>query len=78
MRLPSELRAESDELFREQIAPLLETHCVQCHRAQAAESGLRLDHPSGVIDGGDRGPAVQEGDPNRSWLYRAVHPEDDP
>ena len=70
-------RQRSAEVFTDQVAVLLETHCVRCHGPQQQESGLRLDQAELLSRGGDRGAAVVAGDPQTSLLYRAVTPADD-
>ncbi len=62
--------------FREQIEPLLETHCLGCHSHDAGEmeNGLTLDSRSGWAEGGDSGPAVVPGNPEESLLIQAIRP----
>ena len=49
------------------MLPLLKKHCYECHshEAEAAEGGLVLDSRSGWKVGGDSGPAVVPGRPNK-------------
>jgi hypothetical protein len=49
-------------------------HCYKCHSAttRTAKGGLRLDSRDGLRKGGDGGPAVVPGDPDRSLLLKAV------
>jgi hypothetical protein len=60
--------------FEESVLPLLKKHCYECHshEAEAAEGGLVLDSRSGWKVGGDSGPAVVPGRPNKSLLLTAV------
>ncbi len=53
-------------------------HCYQCHSAAAktVEAGLWLDSRPGVLRGGESGPAVVAGEPDRSRLIRAVRYDD--
>jgi hypothetical protein len=64
-------------LFREQIEPVLKKSCYQCHSGEAKqlEGGLRLDHPAGMLRGGDSGPAVVPRKPNESLLIQALRHE---
>ncbi|MEI7687163.1 MAG: PSD1 and planctomycete cytochrome C domain-containing protein, partial [Planctomycetota bacterium] len=62
------------------IRPALAEHCYQCHSAAAAKdkklkAGLFLDTASGVRKGGDSGPAVAVGDPEKSLLMHALRGE---
>jgi len=63
-----------EEFFAEYIEPMLETHCYDCHSHDSGEAsgGLVLDSKVGWSVGGDSGPAVVPGDPNKSPLWTAV------
>ncbi|MGE4620255.1 MAG: c-type cytochrome domain-containing protein, partial [Planctomycetota bacterium] len=69
-----ELTPASLEHFEREVRPLLVQRCYSCHssRSEKIESGLRLDHKMGVLEGGTRGPALVPGDPGASLLLRAV------
>jgi hypothetical protein len=65
--------------FEEHIRPLLAEHCYQCHSRQAKNlrGGLRLDSREDWAKGGDNGPVIIAGDPDRSLLIQAVRYTDD-
>ncbi|MYB19909.1 MAG: DUF1553 domain-containing protein [Holophagales bacterium] len=67
---------EDLEFFEQKIRPVLVEHCYTCHNStELAESGLRLDHRDGLLQGGMRGPAIEPGKPRSSLLLRAMtHP----
>jgi len=60
--------------FESNIRPVLVKHCCECHSNQSgsSEGGLRLDTREAVRAGGDRGPAVVPGSPEKSILFTAV------
>ena len=62
------------EFFEKHIRPVLVESCYKCHSAQAEKlkGGLLLDTREGVLKGGDTGPAVIPGDPEKSLLIKAV------
>ncbi len=62
------------EFFEKHIRPVLVEHCYKCHSAQAEKlkGGLLLDTRDGVLKGGDTGPALLPGDPDKSLLIKAV------
>ncbi len=62
------------EFFETKIRPVLVQHCYECHSAKAKKvrGGLRLDSRARLLAGGDRGPAVVPGDPDKSLLLEAV------
>jgi hypothetical protein len=62
------------DFFEKKVRPLLAARCYGCHGAAAAKvrGGLRLDSREAILAGGNSGPAVVPGDPNRSLLIKAV------
>lgn len=60
------------EFFEKEIRPLLVTKCYECHSGAEANGGLRLDAKDFVIKGGDSGPALAPGEPDKSLLIEAV------
>ena len=65
--------------FVKDVQPVLELHCVVCHREGHIKGGLRLDRKSEAIKGGDSGPGIIPGNPDRSPVYTTtiVGPEDE-
>ena len=62
-----------DPGFTESIAPLLAARCLGCHAAdEEISGGLRLDLRDGWAQGGDSGPAIVPGEPEQSFLVRAI------
>jgi mono/diheme cytochrome c family protein len=59
------------EHFEGRIRPLLAQQCFACH-TNTKSGGLRLDSRQGVITGGNSGPAVVPGDPEKSILIAAI------
>jgi cytochrome c553 len=70
----AELSREHLEFFEKKIRPVLVERCYECHSATAKKSkgGLTLDTRDGVLKGGDAGPAIVPGDPEKSKLIEAV------
>lgn len=70
----SAAEGEGEAFFREQVEPILRTHCYECHsHAGKIKGGLVLDSRAGWQAGGDSGPAVVPGSPEKSHLIEAVH-----
>ncbi|APW63579.1 PSD1 and planctomycete cytochrome C domain-containing protein [Paludisphaera borealis] len=66
------------EFFEKKIRPLLVDNCYNCHSANSGgKSGLRVDDRNGLVQGGDRGPAVVPGKPEESLLIQTVAHADD-
>jgi mono/diheme cytochrome c family protein len=64
--------AAEDQFFREQVAPILERRCVQCHGDVAPKGNLSLTTARGVLKGGDGGPAVVPRKPQESLLLDMI------
>ena len=60
------------EIYTTQVKPLLMKHCANCHGPQKQQSGLRVDSASGMLNGGDSGPAVVPGESAKSILIHAL------
>src|SRR5437879_1232818 len=60
------------EFFEKRIRPLLIARCHECHGVRQPKGGLRLDSRSGVLEGGDSGPAVVPFEPDESLLVDAI------
>ncbi len=64
--------AERTAFFENNIRPVLASSCYTCHGAAQQKSGLRLDWRDGLLKGGQRGPAIVPGDPEKSLLVQAI------
>ena len=64
------------EFFETKVRPLLAAECFECHSADKAEGGLRLDTATTTRAGGDSGPVVVPGNPEQSQLVNAIRYED--
>jgi hypothetical protein len=60
------------EFFEKKIRPLLSERCYECHGPAKQRGGLRLDSLAAIRKGGDRGPPLVPGDPDKSLIIRAV------
>src|SRR5436305_1345364 len=60
------------DFFEMKVRPLLVAKCYKCHGGTTSKGGLRLDSLAGLVKGGDSGPALVPGDPEKSLLIRAV------
>jgi hypothetical protein len=67
------------EFFESKIRPVLVDHCYECHSQDAdkVKGGLLLDTKEGLLKGGDSGPAIVPGDPEKSLLIKAVRYTDE-
>ncbi len=64
---------EQVEFFEKRVRPVLVERCYECHQAEKkTKGGLALDHREGLLKGGDTGPALVAGEPDKSLLIEAV------
>ncbi len=63
--------AASAEFFEARVRPLLAAQCYECHDVKA-NGGLRVDSRETLLAGGDSGPAIVPGDPDKSLMIQAV------
>lgn len=68
-----------NEFFEKRIRPVLDRHCSECHSAESKKLGgnLVLDSRDELRKGGDSGPVLEPGKPDRSLLIKAVRYTDD-
>lgn len=74
LQAKEEIAPEQVEFFEDNVRPVLVEHCYKCHDSESGKikGGLALNHPAGLIDGGDTGPAIVAGNPDSSLLIEAV------
>lgn len=70
-----DLSSEHEAFFESQVRPLLVEHCLECHGEKEQKGGLRLDHLSEILAGGDSGAAVVAHKPAESLIIQAVRYE---
>ena len=68
-----------EQFFTKQVRPILEANCFQCHShtGKKAKGGLVLDARASLVKGGDSGPAIVPGHPEKSLLIKAISYTDD-
>src|SRR5262245_28449599 len=78
-RAGAEPSPEGVAFFERKVRPVLVEHCYECHsaRAKKVRGGLLLDSRDDVLRGGDSGPALVPGHPDRSLLVKAVRHTDE-
>src|SRR5438445_1436483 len=60
--------------FEKNIRPILKAHCFECHgEGQKLKAGLDLRLRRLMLKGGDDGPVLVPGKPERSLLFKMVH-----
>ncbi|HMJ64414.1 MAG TPA: DUF1549 domain-containing protein, partial [Candidatus Binatia bacterium] len=65
---------QGEELFKTTIQPILVENCHKCHshKADKIKGSLLVDSLAGLLTGGEHGPAIVPGDPEKSLLIKAV------
>ncbi len=70
----SKLTPDQIQFFEAKIRPILAEHCYKCHSpsGEKIKGGLSLDTRDGLLKGGDTGPGLVPGNPDKSLIIRAV------
>lgn len=64
--------------FENQVKPILESRCLSCHGETKPKGDLVLTTRAAAIEGGENGPSIVPGDPEKSPLYTlTILPPDD-
>ncbi len=58
--------------FEQDIQPILAAHCFDCHGADEQEADLDLRTVTVMLHGGERGPVIARGYPDRSELMEMI------
>ncbi len=68
------LTQEQTRFFETHIRPALAKYCYECHSVKegTARSGLLLDTREAMLQGGDSGPSVTPGNPDKSLIWEAI------
>jgi len=68
------VQAGDDTHFESKIRPVLAQTCFRCHDGEKTAGGLRVDSREVLLLGGDSGPAIMPGMPERSLFLQAIPP----
>src|SRR3954449_1771415 len=70
---------EGSDFFEKKIRPVMVERCYECHSATAkkVKGKFKLDTREDFEKGGDTGPAVVPGDPEKSLLIKAIRYKDE-
>ena len=71
--------SEGVEFFEKKVRPILVDNCYKCHsrEAEKLKGNLLLDTRDGLLKGGDTGPGIVPGQPDKSLLIKAVRYTDE-
>src|ERR1044072_8354003 len=65
------------ELFRKEVRPLLQQHCVKCHGGEKVKNDFDLATREGLLRGGKEGPAIKAFDASHSRLIKLIRHEEE-
>ena len=71
-RKTDDAQRESNKFFENEVRPLLAKRCFECHGEKKQKGGLRVDQIGYLKTGGDTGPALVPGEPEKSPMIEAV------
>lgn len=64
---------EAMKFFENEVRPILVKRCYDCHSKTKQKGGLRVDNIGYLKAGGDTGPALVPGQPEKSAMVEAIH-----
>lgn len=64
---------EQATFFEAKVRPVLVDQCSKCHGEKKQAGGLRVDSLAALLKGGDFGPSIIPGNPDKSTLIDAIH-----
>ncbi|HWF19910.1 MAG TPA: PSD1 and planctomycete cytochrome C domain-containing protein [Verrucomicrobiae bacterium] len=72
--LAAEPSASDVQFFENKVRPILVDNCYKCHSHEAPKlkGGLSIEFRESLLKGGDTGPAIVPGDPEKSLLIKAI------
>ncbi|MBI5397511.1 MAG: PSD1 domain-containing protein [Verrucomicrobia bacterium] len=70
----AKLSSDQVQFFETKIRPILADNCYKCHSAESekVKAGLYMDTRDGLLKGGNSGPIIVPGDPEKSLMIKAV------
>jgi hypothetical protein len=71
-----DVEREAMTFFEKEVRPVLANRCYECHGEKKQKGSLRMDNIGYIKAGGDSGPALVPGDPEKSLLIEAVRYQD--
>ncbi len=68
---------EQSAFFETKVRPVLADNCYKCHSEKKQAGNLRVDSLAALLKGGDFGPSLVPGDPEKSKLVEAIRYHND-
>jgi Protein of unknown function (DUF1549)/Planctomycete cytochrome C len=65
--------AAAVQFFEMKVRPILVANCFECHAEKKQRGDLRLDSLAAMLEGGEQGPAIVPGHPEKSLLVKAIN-----
>lgn len=65
------------DFFERRVRPILVERCSGCHGANKQSGMLRVDSFDDLLAGGDTGPSIVPGEPDKSLIFAAVRRSED-
>jgi hypothetical protein len=75
---PEPSPALAKRLFVDHIAPILATHCIECHDPASNKGELDLSRREAFLAGGESGPAIVPGKHAKSLLWEVIAEDEMP
>jgi mono/diheme cytochrome c family protein len=70
--VPCMAQRDASDLYETTVKPILKTNCIACHSPANQTSGLSVATRESILQGGNRGPAIDGKNPGTSLLLSAI------
>ena len=74
--IPGQDPADAPPTYHSHVAPILKARCAGCHRPGKSKGKLDMSSYQTLIKGGETGPALIAGDPDKSLLVTMIQGPD--
>ena len=64
--------AAAIQFFETKVRPVIVENCFECHSGKKHRGSLSLESLGAMLEGGDTGPAIVPGHPEKSLIIKAV------
>ncbi len=69
----AEALAKDPVVFTQIVQPILSVNCIYCHGPDKQEGAFRMDSMAALLKGGEKGPGIVVGDPEKSDVLQRIH-----
>ncbi|MDP1590185.1 MAG: c-type cytochrome domain-containing protein [Prosthecobacter sp.] len=77
-RVQADDKREAAPAFQKDVLPIFEEKCLRCHGGKRRGGKLDMRTLEAMLTGGDTGPAIKQGNADKSLLIELIHHQEMP